>query len=83
MWQAMHDFFMFGSGSRKLVLSDDCIPKVPFPSDQQHGKEGRKEGSRRSPQGDESDEGKEGVDVSAVESVLLCCLLGNTDCFNS
>ena len=53
------------------------------PAIKQHGKEGSKEGSRRSPQGDESDEGKEGVDVSAVQSVLLCCLLGNTDCFNS
>ena len=59
---------MFGSGSRKLVLSDDCIPKVPFPSDQQHGKEGSKEGSRRSPQGDE---GKEGVEVSAIESKAM------------
>ena len=73
-------------GSRKLVLSDFCIPQLRYLSGypvRQHGKEGSKEGSRRSPQGDESDEGKEGVDVSAVESVLLCCLLGNTDCFNS
>ena len=70
MWQAMHDFLMFGSGSRKLVLSDTCIPKVPFPvpSDQQHGEEGSKEGSRRSPQGDE---GKEGVEVSAIESKAM------------
>ena len=66
---------LFGSGSRKLVLSDTCIPKVPFrsPSDQQHGKEGSKEGSRRSPspQGDESDEGKEGVEVEAIRSVAM------------
>jgi hypothetical protein len=35
------------SGSKKLVLSDACIPKIPFsvPSDQQHGEEGSKEGS--------------------------------------
>ena len=59
-------------GSRKLVLSDTCIPKVPFPvpSDQQHGEEGSKEGSRRSPR-DESDEGKEGVEVSAIESKAM------------
>ncbi len=54
-------------------MSDACIPKIPFsvPSDQQHGEEGSKEGSRRSPQGDESDEGKEGVEVSAIESKAM------------
>ena len=58
--------FVVWSGSRKLVLSDICIPQhlSPVPSDQQHGKESRKEGRSRSPQGDESDEGKEGIEVS-------------------
>ena len=48
-------------GSRKLVLSDFRIPQLRYLSGfpvRQHGKEGSKEGSRRSPQGDE---GKEGV----------------------
>ena len=51
--------FVLGSGSRKLVLSDTCIPpRYLYPSNQ-HGKEGSKEGRSRSPQGDESDEGQE------------------------
>jgi len=50
-----------------------AFPRYLFrsPSDQQHGEEGSKEGSRRSPQGDESDEGKEGVEVSAIESKAM------------
>jgi len=47
-----------------------AFPRYLFrsPSDQQHGEEGSKEGS---PQGDESDEGKEGVEVSAIESKAM------------
>ena len=50
-----------------------AFPKVPFrfSSVRQHGKEGSKEGSSRSPQGDESDEGKEGVEVSAIERIAM------------
>ena len=54
--------FLVGSGSRKLVLSDICIPELsPVPNTPQHGKEGD-EGSCSS-QG--RDEGDEGIDVSA------------------
>ena len=60
------------SGSRKIVLSDSCIPQGTFQfSSVQHGKEGSKEGSSRSPQGDESDEGQEGVEVSAIEILAM------------
>ncbi len=49
-----------------------AFPKVPFQfSSVQHGKEGSKEGSSRSPQGDESDEGQEGVEVSAIEILAM------------
>ena len=67
------------SGSRKLVLSDTCIPpRYLYPSNQ-HGKEGSKEGRSRSPspQGDESDEGQEGISLSATESVAVLPLRGN------
>jgi hypothetical protein len=56
-----------------------------FRSPVQHGKEGSKEGScrgPRGPQGDESDEGQKGVEESAIET-LLCCVVGNTDCFST
>jgi len=51
-----------------------AFPKVPFQfSSVQHGKEGSKEGSSRSPspKGDESDEGQEGVEVSAIEILAM------------
>ena len=52
--------FVLGSGSRKLVLSDTCIPAFsPVPNNSHHGKEGD-EGSCRGSQ--EGDEGKEGID---------------------
>ena len=76
---------LFGIGSRKLLLSNTTMPKHGKEgsetgkegsgegSGRKEGREGTEEGRRRSPspQGDESDEGDEGVKVETIGSVAM------------
>ena len=65
----MCNLFLLVQGSLSWVTF--AFPRyLSWSSAWQHGKEGSKEGSSRSPQGDESDEGKEGVDPSAIDESI-------------